>query len=143
MSEYKIGDRVVIRAYKNVPVESRTKGMARLSGKKGTIVDKLFSQHFDGFVYTIKFDDFDIPSKKMWTEDMFYILLEIPVEYRYEFDILDNVVVARFFEIKGETKTEIEIGHGHIIHEGARGIAQASSYALKKIFEKMNGGTLE
>ena len=31
-------------------------------------------------------------------------------------------------------------GHGHIIHEGAMGIAQASAYALKKIWQKMEGG---
>jgi hypothetical protein len=139
---YNIGDRVVIRAYEDTPVESRTKGMARLSGKKGTIVDKLYSECFDGFVYTIKFDDFDMPSKKLWTEEMLYILKEIPVRYEYEFDYLEDVVVARLCEVKGEEKTEIERGHGHIIHEGALGIAQAASYALKKIYEKMNGGTL-
>lgn len=141
-TDYRIGDRVIIRAYEDVPVESRTKGMARLSGKKGTIVDKLYSECCDSFVYVIKFDDFDIPSKKMWTEDLFYLLLEIPVKYEYEFDYLEDVVVAKLYEVKGETKTEIERGHGHIIHEGAKGIAQAASYALKKIFEKMNGGTL-
>lgn len=52
------------------------------------------------------------------------------------------MVVAKFIETKGDTETELGRGHGHMIHEGALGIAQASSYALKKIFEKMNGGTL-
>lgn len=139
---YNIGDRVLIKAYENIPSESRSKGMARLCGKKGTISDKLYSSCFDGFVYIIKFDEFDLPSKKMWTEDTFYLLKEIPVEYEYEFDFLEDVVVAKLYEIKGDVKTEIGRGHGHIIHEGARGIAQASSYALKKIFENMNGGTL-
>jgi hypothetical protein len=139
---YNIGDRVVIRAYEDTPVESRTKGMARLSGKKGTIVDKLYSECFDGFVYTIKFDEYEAPSKKMWTAEMFYILNEIPVNYEYEFDYLEDVVVAKLYEVNGDTKTEIERGHGHIIHEGALGIAQAASYALKKLYEKLNGGTL-
>lgn len=139
---YNVGDRVVIKAYEDIPTESRSKGMARLCGKKGTIVDKLYSHCFDGYVYSIQFDDFEIPSKKLWTEDTFYILTEIPVEYEYEFDYLENVVVVRFYEIKGDVKTEIMRGHGHIIHEGAKGIAQASAYALKKIFEKMNGGEL-
>lgn len=139
---YNIGDRVIIRSYEDTPVESRTKGTARLSGKKGTITDKLYSECFEGFVYVIKFDDFDILSKKMWTEDMFYLLIDNPVKYEYEFDYLEDVVVAKLYEVNGETKTEIERGHGHIIHAGAVGIAQAASYALKKIFEKMNGGTL-
>ena len=139
---YNIGSRVIIRAYEDIPSESRTRAIGRLCGKKGTIVDKLYSECFDGFVYTIKFDDYDIPSKKMWTEDMFYVLIDIPVRYEYKIDYLEDVVVAKFYEVKGDVKTEIERGHGHIIHEGAMGIAHAASYALKKIFEKMNGGTL-
>ena len=139
---YNVGDRVIIKAYEDIPTESRTKGMARLCGKKGTIVDKLFSHCFDGFVYSIQFDDYEIPSKKLWTEDSFHILCEIPAEYEYEFDYLENVVVARFYEVKGGVKTELMRGHGHIIHEGANGVAQASAYALKKIYEKMNGGEL-
>ena len=134
---YNIGDRVVIRAYEDIPSESRTRAMGRLCGKKGTITDKLYSECFDGFVYAIKFDDFELTSKKLWTEDCFNMLTEIPVRYEYEFDYLDNVVVAKFYEVKGDTKTEIERGHGHIIHEGALGIAQASAYALKKIWQKM------
>ena len=137
---YDIGTRVKIKAYEDIPTESRTKGGARLCGKVGTIVDKLYSNCIESFVYIIKFDDFDIPSKKMWTEDCFEHYTEVATTYHYEFDILNDVVVAKFYETKGDVKTEIERGHGHIIHEGAKGIAQASSYALKKIFEKMNGG---
>ena len=65
--------------------------------------------------------------------------VEEVVTYYHEFDYLDNVVVARFYEVKGEEMTEIARGHGHIIHEGALGIAQASSYALKRIYQKING----
>jgi hypothetical protein len=62
-----------------------------------------------------------------------------PVTYCYEFDYLDNVVVARFYKIKGEEKTEITRGHGHIIHEGEIGVAQAASYALKRIYMNLGG----
>ena len=139
---YNIGDRVIIKAYEDIPTESRSKGMARLCGKVGVIEDKLFSGHFDGFVYVISLDDYETPSKKLWTEDCFDHYNEPTTTYSYEFEILNDVVVARFYETKGKIKTEIERGHGHIIHSGAKGIAQASSYALKKIFEKMNGGEL-
>jgi hypothetical protein len=140
--EFNIGDRVKLREYADIPTESRNQGMARCCGKVGTITDKLYSNCFDGYVYTIKFDDYDAPSKKLWSEDCFTHYIEPTITYHYEFDVLDNVVVARFYEVNGEEKTEIERGHGHIIHEGAKGIAQASAYALKKIYEKMNGGTL-
>lgn len=140
--EFNIGDRILVRPYEDIPSESRTKAIGRLCGKKGTIVDKLFSGCFDGFVYIIKFDDFDITSKKMWTEDMFYILKEIPVRYEYEFEYGEDTVVAKLYEVRGEEKTEVESGIGRIIHDGVLGIAQASSYDLKKIYEKMNGGFL-
>ena len=52
----------------------------------------------------------------------------------------NNVVVARLYETKDGEEKEIAKGHGHIIHEGAIGIAQASSYALKRIYEDLNGG---
>lgn len=39
---YNIGDRVIIKPYEDIPTESRSKGMARLCGKVGTITDKLF-----------------------------------------------------------------------------------------------------
>ena len=139
---YNIGDRVVIKAYDNIPSESRTKGMARLCGKVGTITDKLYSGCFEGFVYRLKFDEYEATSNKLWTDDTFEHHREPTASYHWEFEMLNDVVVAKFYETKGDVKTEIERGHGHIIHEGARGIAQASSYALKKIFEKMNGGTI-
>ena len=33
-------------------------------------------------------------------------------------------------------------GHAHLLHDGVVGYAQAASYALKKIYEKLNGGLL-
>ncbi len=140
--EFNIGDRVKVKEYKDIPEESRNQGMAKCCGKVGTITDKLYSNCFEGYVYTIKFDDYDVPSKKLWSEECLEYYIKPTTTYHYEFDILDNVVVARFYEINGDEPTEIGRGHGHIIHEGAKGIAQASAYALKKIFEKMNGGSL-
>lgn len=138
--EFKIGDRVKVKEYASIPEAYRTKGAARLSGEVGTVVDKLYSEGAGCFIYRVHFDGYDRPSNKMWTEHQLYILLEIPTEYKFEFEYLDNVVVAVFYEVKGDTKTEIGRGHGHIIHEGALGIVQAASYGLKKMFEKMNGG---
>ena len=142
VKEFNIGDRVKVKEYYDIPVEFRNQGVARLCGKIGTITDKLYSKCIEGYVYTIKFDDYDAPSKKLWSEECFTHYEEPATTYHYEFDFLDNVVVARFYEVLGDEPTEIGRGHGHIIHEGAKGVAQASAYALKKIFEKMNGGSL-
>ena len=90
--------------------------------------------------FDVNFDDFE-KSTKMWTADLLEAY-DDNVTYCHEFDYLENVVVARFYEIRNDVKTEIGRGHGHIIHEGAIGIAQASSYALKRLFENLNGGSL-
>lgn len=138
--EFNIGDRIKVKAYEDLPEMIRSKAIARMCNKVGTVVDKLFSEGVGEFLYSIKFDDFE-KSIKLWTMDYLEAFKE-DVRYDYEFDYLDNVVVARLYEIRGEEKTEIGRGHGHIIHEGAIGVSQAASYALKRIFQDLNGGSL-
>lgn len=140
--EFRIGDRVKVKEYASIHEDYRTQGVARLSGEIGTVTDKLYSEVNDGFIYRVHFDNYTRPSNKLWTEEHLDKYVEPSVEYKYEFENLDNVVIAIFYEVVGDTKTEIGRGHGHIIHEGALGIAQASAYALKKLYEKMNGGSL-
>ena len=69
------------------------------------------------------------------------VSLKKNVAYTYEIEYLGNVVVARFYEVKDDIKTELAIGHGHIMHEGALGVAQAASYALKRIYTKFEEDT--
>lgn len=140
--EIKIGDRVKVKEYASIPEDYRNNAISRLCGEIGTVTDKLYSEVNDGFIYRVHFDSYSRPSNKLWTEEHIELYVEPSVEYRFEFENLDNVVVAIFYECFEDSKTEIARGHGHIIHEGALGIAQASSYALKKLYEKMNGGTL-
>lgn len=140
--KFKIGDRVKVKEYSDIPENYRTKGIARLHGKVGTVTDKLYSETNGDFLYRVHFDGYERPSNVLWTDKQLYILIKKPIEYKFEFETCDNVVVARFYEMEEGSKTEIARGHGHIIHEGDLGIVQASSYALKKIYEKMNGGTL-
>lgn len=139
--ELKIGDRVKVREYEDIPENLRTKGAASLCGEVGTVADKLWSEGNDCYVYRIRFDGFNRISSKMWTADFFELFIEHPVEYKYEFDVANNVVIAVLYEVVGDRKTELARGHGHIIHEGVVGIAQASSYALKRIFMDVNGGS--
>lgn len=140
--EFKIGDRVKVKEYADIPEAHRTKAMGRMCGEVGIVTNKLYSEADDSYTYKIQFDNYPRPSTKMWTEEHLDLYEEPTTEYRYEFENLENMVVARLYEVTGDTKTEIARGHGHIIREGVIGIAQASSYALKKIYEKLNGGTL-
>ena len=137
MSEFSIGDRVRVKDYGDIPEAYRTKAIGRLCGEFGKITDKLYSEGTKSFVYSIQFDSYTAQSKKMWTKEMLELVDE-SVTYTYEFEFLDNVVVARLFEVRDGIKTvELAKGHGHIIHDGVEGIAQASSYALKRIYRKV------
>lgn len=67
-----------------------------------------------------------------------------PVEKEYSMDIridvAQNIVIATLYEDCGEAiKKPIKRGHGHIIHDGALGVAQAASYACRRMYESLGG----
>ena len=136
MSELGISSRVRVRDYQDIPESLQSKGVARMCGEIGTIADVFYSEANKCNLYVIQFDNF-VNSTKLWRSELLEEVNE-DVSYGYEFDICDNVVIAILYEYKEDSKTEIMRGHGHIIHEGAIGIAQASSYALKKIYYKLS-----
>lgn len=142
--EFKIGERVKIKSYLDIPEEARNKGIAKVTDEEGEIVDKLYSEARGCTVYKIHLDGYDRPSKCEFVEGTFDIVEDVEVEYTYEFEYLENLVVARLYEINvyGQKK-EIAKGHGHIFHDGAYGVAQAASYALKRICEDLGGGSLK
>ena len=125
MITFNIGDRVRVKC-------SEVEGA-------GVIADKLYSEAQSKFIFRVCFDGHEKPSNASFDADSLELIKEEPITYRHEFDYLDNVVVCRFYEVQGKVETEIMRGHGHIIHDGALGIAQASAYALKRIWLKMEG----
>ena len=141
MTKFNIGDRVRVRPYDELPDDVKSKSTGPLCGKDGEIVDIVYSNAKKCLYYTIHLDGYDKPSAKMFTEDSIDLIPEeVPHTYRYDFDFLENVVVARLIEIDGDgNETEIAKGHGHLIHDGAPGIAQAASYALKRIWFGLGG----
>ena len=142
--EFNIGDRVRIRQYNDMPDGIRHKGLAKRTGDDGEIVDIMYSNANDCFVNKIHFDGFDRASNTDFPEGSFDLISELDqAKYAYEFDILHNVVLAKLYEIDGDKKTEIGRGHGHIIHSGAFGVAQAASYALKRIATDLGGGYID
>lgn len=56
-------------------------------------------------------------------------------------DIASNVVIATLYEETENSKSPLAKGHGHMIHEGDLGIAQAASYACKRLYQSL-GGTI-
>lgn len=139
--EFNIGDRVRVRRYDDLPEETKNKGLGKHAGKDGEIVDIMYSNAKDCYVYRIRFDGCDIPSRTDFIEGTFDLISELEkAEYTYEFEYLENLVVARLYEIKGDSKKLLARGHGHIFHDGVLGIAQAASYALKRIYRHFEEG---
>lgn len=131
--EFNIGDRVRIKRYEDISDIGKYWG--RLCGKDGEIIDKLWSGAKGCAVYKIHIDGYDKPSSIDFPKTAFDLVSELEkASYEYQFEYLDKVVVARLYKVTENTKTEIAKGHGHIIHDGVEGIAQAASYALRKIY---------
>lgn len=61
-------------------------------------------------------------------------------EYVIETEIADNVVIGIIYKMENGEKVEVCRGHGHIIHEGAEGIAQACAYAYKQALISIDSG---
>lgn len=100
----------------------------------GIVKDKLRSTKG----YTVYLVEDEGGGERFFTEDELKPIEEA-VTYCYELEHHENIVVARFYEVRGDDKTEIARGHGHVIHEGAFGVAQAASYALKRIYMQLGG----
>lgn len=104
-------------------------------GEEHIVIDRYFSHKEQKNHYSIQSGsiiEHCVPEEKLKLveKENFNITVEIK--------ILDEVVVG-IIKKDGE---EIHRGHGHRIHEGEDGIVQAISYAFKKCWESINGGTI-
>lgn len=126
MMEFNIGDRVRSFIY----------------NKEGTVYDKLYSKKFDDYVYTICFDGSNYPDSTPHTEENLECVCTAN-DYRWEVFMADrNVVTAVLYETIDGVEREVARNHGHVIHSGIIGIAQAASFAMKRIYVGMNDGKL-
>lgn len=136
--EFNIGDKVRVRPFEKIPEEIRSRGLGKSAGREGEIVDVMYSNAKECNVYKIHFDGDTHISRTDFPEGSFDLVSDLAqATYTYEFEYLENLVVARLYEVTETSKTEIAKGHGHIFHDGVIGIAQAASYALKKIYRKL------
>lgn len=63
-----------------------------------------------------------------------------PNRFWHEIEYLDGLVLVVLYEATEDGPKELARAHGHIIHEGAEGIAQATSYAMRLIWFRIHGG---
>lgn len=62
----------------------------------------------------------------------------LPTDYRFNVNIEDNVAVVAMIATQGEKSWVCARGHAHILHNGEVGLAQAISYASKRMFESLD-----
>ena len=134
--EFKIGDRIITKSYQDLPSSLKNRATARVCSSEGTVVDRLYSEAKGQYIYRIHLDGYEAASKASWTADALELLPEkAPITYHFTVEIAENLAIARMFEDGSDE--ELASGHGHIFHDGAVGIAQATSYAFKKLTEKL------
>ena len=117
--QFNINDEVIVKSTNDV----------------GTITDKMRSEAKGDFLYVITLNSGRSYMRR--GDDLKPIK---QAEYKVETEIADNVVIGIIYEIIDGKKFEVCRGHGHIIHEGVEGIAQACAYAYKKALAEVDTG---
>lgn len=119
-AKFKIGDRV----------ETNWIGI-------GKVTDVMYSAHKKAYTYEVTNEE---NASQLFAEEE----LEPAVEKKdysmtINIDIAQNVVIATLYEETEDTKSVLAKGHAHLIHEGELGIAQAASYACKRLYQSLGG----
>ena len=118
----------IIGAHVNAP---------QYSGCEGFITD-MFHSASTGWMYEVE----SINGPKFFFREDALELVSEKKEYSMDIkiDIANNVVIATMYEsTNGETTAVVAKGHGHLIHEGEIGIAQAASYACYRLYKNLAG----
>lgn len=119
-TKFQIGDRVKVPAKAN---------------KIGTVCDIWTSLAKAAIMYAVENEDDGYCG--MYAEDQ----LEpapLPIDYSFEAHIDGNVAVVTMNATQGEKTWVYARGHAHILHDGEVGMAQAVSYAAKRMFESLD-----
>jgi len=62
----------------------------------------------------------------------------LPIEYTFNCNVENNVAVVCMIAHQGDRTWVHARGHAHILHDGAVGMAQAVSFASKRMFESLD-----
>ena len=122
----------------SINIGDRVRLSTRAGMDEGKVVDKLWSGAYDCYLYSVQPDGYQKRSTLMYREEELELMPDRDednaLEWRFEMAGTNTVVAVMTAD--GE---EVTRGHGHIIHEGMIGWAQACSYAIKKAYENMDG----
>lgn len=119
-TKFQIGDRVKIHSKSN---------------KVGTVVDIWSSLAKATLMYAVENEDDGYCG--MYAEDQLESA-PLPIDYSFEAHIDGNVAVVTMNATQGEKTWVYARGHAHILHDGPVGMAQAISYAAKRMFESLD-----
>ena len=101
----------------------------------GKVTDVMYSSSKDQYTYEVTNEQ---TATELFCEEELQL---VPQKKEYsmtiQIDIAHNVLVASLFEKVGDNLITLAKGHGHLIHEGELGIAQAASYACKRLYESL------
>jgi hypothetical protein len=138
-----INDIVRIKNFEDLPEEAQTQKVKNLAGQEAEIVDRLYSESRQEYSYILRLTGAKTVPAMVFPEAALELVENEPAQYYHHIEYLENLVLVRFYKVKDGKQTEIARGHGHIIHEGAAGVAQATSYAMRRIWEQLGGGSHE
>ena len=104
----------------------------------GKVTDVMYSSHKKAYTYEVTNEEGAV---HLFAEEELEPVAEKGYSMTIQIDVASNVVIATLFEETGDTKSPLAKGHGHLIHGGELGVAQAASFACKRLYESL-GGTL-
>jgi hypothetical protein len=123
-----------------------TKRKSDTEGCTGVIVDKMYSESREKHFYSVRLDKNNlIPAHYYTDDDLEPYKADKQLgndDFDFEITLADNLVYCVVYEVVDGQKEELTRGHGHVFHEGIHGVVQAASYAIKKAWENINGGSL-
>ena len=100
----------------------------------GIISDIWNSLRTSMLMYAVDMED---GTKGMYAENQIEAA-PLPIEYSFKAIIDSNVAVVTMHAEQGEQGWVVARGHAHILHDGEVGIAQAVSFAARRMFESLD-----
>lgn len=119
-TKFQIGDRVII------PAKAETIGI---------VTDIWASMAQNRTMYEVAYESNG--TKGLYAEEQLEIA-PIPTDYSFETKIDGNVAVVAMIAKQGEKTWVYARGHAHILHDGEVGMAQAVSFAARRMFESLD-----
>ena len=111
--------------------------VAKDTGGTGVVMEAIYSARNEAWLYEVVDDKtHDVGT---FRESNLKAAPEKKYSMKISIDIAENVVIASLYEVCDPNMRPVAKGHGHIIHEGELGIAQAASYACMKLYKSMGG----